>query len=334
MCRFARRAALACVLACGAATPSAHAGTLRVGLVFDAGGKEDQSFNTGAWLGARRAVDEFDVVLKDVEPGSVANIPPAVRAFAEAGFDLVIGVGFVCAPAIEAAARDFPQVAFCIVDTVVDAPNVASLVFRNEEGAYLVGVIAGASTQTGTVGFVGGMDIPLIHDFEAGFRAGVRRARPGTTVLRNYAGITPAAWTDPATGKELAMAQYAQGADVIFVAAGATNLGVFDAAAETGNFAIGCDLNQNGLKPGVILTSMLKRVDVAVYSLIRDAAQGQPFRAGAQEFGVAEGGLDFALDEHNRPLLSPEVLAAAERARADIASGAVQVPSARAPDAL
>ncbi len=314
------------------AAPAAHAAPVRVGLVFDAGGKDDQSFNTGAWLGARRAVDEFGIALKDVEPGSIANIAPAVRAFAAAGFDLIIGVGFVCAPAIQEAARDYPDAHFGIVDTVVDAPNVASLVFRNAEGAYLVGVIAAAATTSGTVGFIGGMDIPLIHDFEIGFRAGVRSVRPDATVLRNYAGVTPAAWTDPATGKELAMAQYAQGADVIFVAAGATNLGVFDAAAEVDKLAIGCDLNQNGLKPGHILTSMLKRVDVAVYRLIADLAQGRPFRGGPREFGVAEGGLDFAVDEHNRALLSPDTLAAAARAREGIVSGAIRVPTAHAAD--
>lgn len=315
---------------CGllAYVPMAGAAPLRVGLVFDAGGKEDLSFNTGAWEGARRARDEFGIALKDVEPGSVANIAPAVRAFAQTRFDLIIGVGFVCAPAIESVARDYPDTAFCIVDTVVDLPNVASLVFREEEGAYLVGIIAGSETKSGVVGFVGGMDIPLIHDFEAGYRAGVRSARPDATVLRNYAGVTPAAWSDPATGKELALAQYAQGADIIFVAAGATNLGVFDAAEEAGKFAIGCDLNQNGLKPGFILTSMLKKVDVAVYRIIADLAQGKPFQAGARDFGVAEGGLDFALDEHNRALLSPATLEAAEHARAAIGDGTLQVPAA------
>ena len=321
------RRLLVVVIAWFTAGLSAQAAPLRVGLVFDAAGKEDQSFNTGAWLGADQARREFGIQLKDVEPGSVANIAPAVRAFAEAGFDLIIGVGFVCAPAIEEVARAYPETQFCIVDTVIDEPNVASLVFRNAEGAYLVGVIAAATSRTGTVGFVGGMDIPLIHGFEAGYRAGVRSVRPDVRVLRNYAGVTPAAWSDPATGKELALAQYAQGADVIFVAAGATNLGVFDAAVEVDRLAIGCDLNQNGIKPGHILTSMLKRVDVAVYRLIADLATGRPFRSGLHEFGVAEGGLDFAVDDHNRPLLSPEALAAAEQARAGITAGSTTVPT-------
>jgi basic membrane protein A len=302
---------------------------MRVGIVFDMGGKDDRSFNAMAWHGTQRARAELGVVVRDAEPGDPASLEPAMRAFAERGYDLIIGVGFAQGPLIESVARDYPELRFAIVDTVVDRPNVASLVFKEHEGSFLVGMIAAGTSKTGRIGFVGGMDIPLIHKFAVGYAEGARHVNPRVEVFENYVGVTESAWNDPSRARELAEAQYDRGADVIFQAAGNSGMGVFDAAAERGRFAVGTDANQNWIKPGAVLTSMLKRVDVAVYDTIRAAAEGR-FRGGIRVYGLENEGIGYAVDEFNRGLLDRDLLERVETARAEIVSGLLRVTDASA----
>ena len=329
--RLALKALMVCALAlagasCRPQTRAEEKGKLRVGIVFDIGGKDDRSFNAAAWEGVKRAAQDFPIVLRDVEPGNPTSIEPAMRAFAERGYDLIIGVGFAQAPIMEAVARDYPHINFAIVDGSSDLPNVASLNFKEHEGSYLVGMIAARATRTGVLGFVGGMDIPLIHRFKEGYEQGARAVRPDVEVIANYVGITDSAWNNPGKGKELSLSQIQRGADVIFTAAGNSGLGAFDAAEQAGRdpqtgratrFVIGVDSNQNGVKPGFVLTSMVKRVDNAVYDAVRQVVEGQ-FRAGRQVFGLDKDGVGYSLDDFNRDLIPPEVLAEVEAAKAKI----------------
>ena len=298
----------------------------RVGLVFDIGGKGDQSFNDSAWEGTARAAREFPIRVTDFEPGQGADREVGLRKLAERGYDVVIGVGFLFTDAIRTVAADFPNVAFVLVDGHLDGiANVASLVFREHEGSFLVGVLAAMKSTTGTVGFVGGMDVPLIHKFEAGYKAGVRHVRPDAKVLVGYAGVRPEAFSDPVRGKEIALSQIGQGADVIFHASGVTGLGVIEAARERGKLAIGVDSNQNGVAPGTVLTSMIKRVDNALYAVIAAAVAGE-FRGGLVEFGLAEDGVGFSIDEHNEALLTRAMLERAAAVRDSIVAGRITVP--------
>lgn len=298
---------------------------IHVGIVFDIGGKDDRSFNAAAWQGVQRAEKDFPIVLRDVEPGNPTSIEPAMRAFAERGYNLVIGVGFAQSPIMERVAKDYPNVNFAIIDGVIDLPNVASLVFMEHQGSYLVGMIAGRTSKTGTIGFIGGMDIPLIHRFEVGYEEGARSVNPNIQVIQNYVGVTDAAWNNPGRGKELALSQISKGADVIFTAAGNSGLGAFDAVEgygkdETGRarrFVIGVDSNQNGVKPGFVLTSMEKRVDNVVYQLIQELVAGQ-FHGGFHVFGLKENGVGYSLDQNNRDLISPAVLQEVDAAREKI----------------
>jgi basic membrane protein A len=336
----------ACLAAAGCASRTISAeekGKTRVGIVFDIGGKDDRSFNAAAWEGVKRAQNELGVLVRDVEPGTPNSIEPAMRAFAERGYDLVIGVGFAQSPIMEKVARDYPNVKFAIVDGVIlDAngkplPNVASLVFREHEGSYLVGMLAAQKSKSGTIGFVGGMDIPLIHRFKTGYEEGARSVNPNIKVQTAYVGITDAAWNNPGKGKELALTQIANGADVIFTAAGNSGLGVFDAVEQAGrdengnarNYVIGVDSNQNGLKPGFVLTSMVKRVDNAVFEEIKNVQAGK-FEGGFNVFGLDKDGVAFALDQYNKPLISPENLAKVEAARREIIEGKIKVTDAMA----
>jgi len=328
---------------------------VHVGIVFDIGGKDDRSFNAAAWRGVKCAetgmlIDgvtpcgkpALGIVLRDVEPGTPNSIEPAMRAFAERGYDLVIGVGFTQAPIIRTVAKDYPNIRFAVIDGVVleddgkPVPNVASLVFKEHEGSYLVGVIAGLTSRTGTVGFVGGMDIPLIRRFEKGYEEGARSANPSIRVVQNYVGVTDAAWNNPGKGKELSLAQIDKGADVIFTAAGNSGLGAFDAVEQKGmesgratHFVIGVDSNQNGVKPGFVLTSMVKRVDNAVYDIVRDVVSGN-FKGGFHVFGLESEGVGYVVDEFNKDLLSPEAIAAAEEAKKKIIGGQITVTDAMA----
>lgn len=300
-------------------------GVIRVGLVLDKGGKDDKSFNSAAWLGASQAAAEGGVELKDVETMDDALFEPNLRSFAVRGFDLVIGIGFAQREPLERTAREFPGVHFALVDARVDLPNVASLLFAEHEGSFVVGAIAAARSKTGTIGFVGGMDIPLIRRFEGGYVAGARAVRPDVKVISNFVGVTSDAWNNPTRGKELAQGQYQRGADVIFTAAGASGLGAFDAAEEQRAFIIGVDANQDSLKPGLVLTSMLKRVDRAVYQVIREAVAGR-FTAGAHEFGLANDGVGYSFDQYNREILTPELRALADSLKREIVAGRIEVP--------
>lgn len=336
--------------ACGPAVDAAgDAGKVRVGVVFDPGGKDDRSFNAAAWNGLKCAETgrfqdgtscgkpALGIVLRDVEPGAPANIEPAMRAFAERHFDLIVGVGFAQAPIMETVARDYPDIRFAIVDGVIDLPNVASLVFKEHEGSYLVGVLAAKATRTRVIGFLGGMDIALIHRFYKGYEEGARSVDPAIRIVQNYVGVTDTAWNNPGKGKELALSQIARGADVIFTAAGNSGLGAFNAVEELGvdatgratHFVIGVDSNQNMLKPGFVLTSMVKRVDNAVYQITEDVVKGR-FRGGFHVFGLEVDGVGYALDDFNRRLLPPEAFQAADQARQRIISGEIKVTDAMA----
>lgn len=316
---------------CVTRDPAAGSGgyRARVGIVYDIGGKDDRSFNSAANLGMQRARNDLPILLRDVEPGDPTSIEPALRAFAQYGYDLITGVGFVQGPIIKQIAADYPQLHFVVIDSAADLPNVASLLFKEHEGSFLVGMIAAATSRSGVIGFVGGMDIPLIHKFATGYEEGARYVNPGIRILRNYVGITDAAWNNPGKGRELANSQYDQGADVIFQAAGNSGLGVFDAAESYGRFAIGVDSNQNRIKPGFILTSMLKRIENAVYSIARDEVEGR-FRGGIHVYGLENDGVDYALDEYNRALIPPELIARVEQAKRDIIAGRIRVTDAMA----
>jgi basic membrane protein A len=304
-------------------------GKLRVGIVFDIGGKDDKSFNAAAWEGVKHAAQDFPIKLRDVEPGEPTSIEPSMRAFAERDYDLIIGVGFAQAPIMSQVAKDYPNIRFAIIDGVIEEPNVASLLFKEHEGSFLVGYIAGKITKTDKIGFVGGMDIPLIHRFHTGYEEGAKYANPRIQVFENYVGINDAAWNNPGKGKELAKAQIERGADIIFQAAGNSGLGVFDAAEETNHFAIGVDANQNWVKPGFILTSMLKRVDVAVYNTVRDLVDGK-FSGGMRLNGLDDDGVGYALDNYNQPLIPQNIIDEVEKVKKDIIAGKIKVTDAMA----
>ena len=301
----------------------------KVGIVFDIGGKDDRSFNAAANVGVLRAKKDLPIVLRDVEPGDPTSIEPALRAFAQYGYNLITGVGFAQGPIIEQVAADYPQLHFVLIDSVAKLPNVASLLFKEHEGSFLVGMIAAYKSQSGAIGFVGGMDIPLIHKFATGYEEGARYVNPEIRILKNYVGITDAAWNNPSKGRELANSQYEQGADVIFQAAGNSGLGVFDAAESYRKFAIGVDANQNWIKPGYILTSMLKRIDNAVYSIVKEEVAGR-FQGGLHVYGLENDGIGYALDEFNKSLIPADVIEKVEQAKRDIIAGKIRVTDAMA----
>ncbi|MEQ1642857.1 MAG: BMP family ABC transporter substrate-binding protein [Pyrinomonadaceae bacterium] len=316
----------------------------KVGIVFDIGGKNDRSFNAAAWEGVKRAEKELDICLYDVEPGNPTSIEPAMRAFAEKNFDLVIGVGFAQGPIMQKVALDYPNNKFAIVDGVIfeadgktPLKNVASLVFREHEGSYLVGMIAASKSKTGTIGFLGGMDIPLIHRFKTGYAEGARSVNPQIKVIDNFVGVNDSAWNNPGKGKELSLAQIEKGADVIFTAAGNSGLGAFDAVEQYGKnaqgeankFVIGVDSNQNGVKPGFVLTSMVKRVDNAVYDVVKEILAGQ-FSGGFHVFGLDKDGVAYAMDDFNKALIPADVIKKVEEARTKIGTGEIKVTDAMA----
>ena len=297
----------------------------KVGLVLDRGGKDDKSFNTSAYEGAMQAQKKLGIFLKYVEVSDDNAFEPMLRALAQRDFDMIIGVGFAQKEAIKKVAAQFPNRHFAIVDSEVDAPNVRSLMFEEHEGAYLIGAIAAMTSKTGKIGFVGGMDIPLIRRFAMGYEAGAKKINPEIVVLANYVGVTSEAWNNPPKGKELAVSQYEGGADIIFAAAGASGLGVFDAAEEKKKFAIGVDANQNWTKPGLILTSMLKRVDEAVFATIQETKAGK-FSGGVKRFGLGNKGIDYAFDQYNAKILTESVRKRADALKAEIIAGKIVVP--------
>ena len=331
------------VSSCGTSTEAQRQCNIRVGIVFDIGGKNDRSFNAAAWDGVQRAEKDMNICLYDVEPGNPTSIEPAMRAFAEKNFDLIIGVGFAQGPIMQKVADDYPNIKFAIVDGVIfeadgktPKQNVASLVFREHEGSYLVGMIAASKSKTGTLGFVGGMDIPLIHKFATGYEEGAKSVNPNAKVIVNYVGVTDSAWNNPGKGKELALNQIEKGADVIFTAAGNSGLGAFDAVEQygkTGNeankFVIGVDSNQNGVKPGFVLTSMVKRVDNAVYDVVKEVL-GNKFNGGFHAFGLDKDGVAYSIDDNNRALIPADVIQKVEEAKRKIGSGEIKVTDAMA----
>src|SRR5919202_547283 len=321
----------------GAAEPP-RGDAVDVGIVFDVGGRGDKSFNDGAYDGAMRAQRELGANVRFVEPGEGSDREAGLRLLAAEGMDLVIGVGFIFTDDLTELAKEYPGVHFAGVDyalktdaagnVIPPPPNLAALKFREEEGSYLVGALAALAGRSKRVGFVGGMDIPLIHKFEAGYRAGVMHVCPDCQVVAQYAGVTPEAFRNPGRGKELALSQYQSGVKIIFHASGSTGLGVFEAARATGKLAIGVDADQYGEAPGFVLTSMVKGVDAAVYDAIARVKDGT-FRGGVYQFGLKEQGVGYVYDAHNRALIPDSVHAKLEGLREEIIAARIQVPATR-----
>jgi basic membrane protein A len=304
---------------------------VRVGLVFDVGGLGDKSFNDLAYAGLTRAAEELDITVRYIEPGEGSDRESAIRQLAGEGYDLVFGVGFIFTDDLREAAARFPAVKFAGIDYSVipgqppPPANLVGLRFREEEGAFLVGALAALTSKSKKLGFVGGMDIPLIRKFEAGYTAGVRHVCPRCEVLAAYAGTEPKAFADPTTGKELALSQYGRGVDVIFHASGKTGAGVFNAARELHRMAIGVDADQFHEAPCCVLTSMVKGVDVVVLETIRQVVEGR-FRGGLQEYGLKEGGVSYVFDDHNRAFIGEPIRTEVEELRRKIIEGAIRVP--------
>ncbi|TAH13248.1 MAG: BMP family ABC transporter substrate-binding protein [Curvibacter sp.] len=288
-------------------------------VVFDMGGKFDKSFNEAAYTGIEKWKKETGKKYLSFEITNESQREQAIRRMAERGASPIIGIGFGQASSIEKVAKEFPKLQFAIIDMVVDLPNVQSVVFKEQEGSFLVGAMAALASKTGKVGFVGGMDIPLIRKFECGYKQGAMFVNPKAEMIGNMTGTTGAAWNDPARGGELAKAQFSQGVDVVFAAAGGTGIGVYQAAKDSGKLAIGVDSNQNHIQPGTMLTSMLKRVDVAVYNV----AKGH--KPGISVLGLKEGGVDYAMDANNAKLVTADMKKKVEAAKADIISGKIKV---------
>jgi basic membrane protein A and related proteins len=291
-------------------------------IIFDLGGKFDKSFNEAAFSGAERWAEETGGTYKDVELQSDAQREAALRGFADRGYNPIVMAGFSFATALDTVAADYPDTKFVLIDMVVDQPNVKSVVFAEHEGSYLVGVLAAMASKSGTVSFIGGMDIPLISKFACGYAQGVKDTNGDANVIINMTGTTPSAWNDPVKGGELTRAQMSQGSDVVYAAAGGTGLGVLQTAADQGILSIGVDSNQNYLQPGSVLTSMVKRVDNAVYEAF---TAGNDVVPGFSAMGLNNDGVGYTVDEFNKSLISDEMMAAVEDAKAKIISGEIQV---------
>ena len=311
---------------------------LDVGIVLDVGGRGDKSFNDGAFLGGERAAKELGARVRFIEPGEGSDREAGLRLLAAEGLDLVIGVGFIFTDDITTLAKEYPSVHFADVDYAVPSDtlgnplpmpaNLLALKFREEQGSFLVGALAALVGKSKKVGFVGGMDIALIHKFEAGYRAGVKYVCADCEVIAQYAGVTPEAFRNPGRGKELALSQYQQGVNVIFHAAGSTGLGVFEAARSTGKLGIGVDADQFAEAPGFVLTSMVKGIDEAVFQAVK-AVKEKRFVGGVQQFGLAEKGVGSVYDANNRARIPAHVRAKLDSLTADIIAGRIQVPSTR-----
>ena len=288
-------------------------------VIYDMGGKFDKSFNEAAYNGAERWKKDSGKAYLDFEISNEAQREQAMRRMADKGANPIIAIGFSQGSTVEKVSKDFPKLQFAIIDSVVKAPNVESIVFKEQEGSFLVGMMAALASKTGKVGFIGGMDIPLIRRFQCGYEQGAKYANPKAEVTSNMTGTTPAAWNDPTRGAELAKAQFAKGVDVVFAAAGGTGIGVYQAAKDGGKYAIGVDSNQNHLQPGTMLTSMVKRVDVAVYNAAKKVTPG------VTVLGLKEGGVDYALDKHNEKLVTADIKKKVDAAKADIIAGKIKV---------
>ena len=310
---------------------AAPASAYKVGLVFDVGGRGDKSFNDSAFRGLEKARRELSVDVEYIEPSETSDRESALRQFASGSCDLVIGVGFIFTDDINRVAKAFPNKLFAGVDYSVtpgkEPPaNVIALKFREQESSFLGGVIAAMSSKSKVIGFIGGMDTPIIHKFEAGYRAGAHWAVPQIKILSAYAGVTPEAFRDPSKGKELALSQIGQGADVIHHASGSTGLGVFEAARDKKILAIGVDSDQYLDAPGFVLTSVTKQIDTAVFNTVKSAMAGKA-RKGVIELGLKDKGVDYVYDAHNKSLVTVSAHAKAEEARALIIAGKIKVPT-------
>jgi Uncharacterized ABC-type transport system, periplasmic component/surface lipoprotein len=294
-------------------------------VIYDLGGKFDKSFNEAAYNGAEAWKAASGGNYLDLELQNDAQREQALRRFAGQGANPIVMAGFSWTAALTTVAPEFPDTNFVVIDTVVDAPNVQSIIFDEHTGSFLVGALAALKSETGTVGFVGGMDVPLIHKFYCGYAQGAKAVNPDITLIENYTGTTPAAWNDPVTAGELTKAAIDAGADVVFAAAGGSGLGVLQAAKDAGKFSIGVDSNQNYLQPGSVLTSMLKRVDVAVQTALTEAGDDATFKPGLTVLGLAEEGVGYALDENNASLITDDMKAKVDELSAQIQSGAITV---------
>ncbi len=319
-----KRLCLAVALGVFGLSGALAAAEFKPGLLYNMGGKFDKSFNEAAHNGAQIFKGKTGIDVLEFEPTNEAQRAQALRNMARRGATVIVAVSFAQTAAVETVAAELPDVKFTLIDGVVDAPNVQSIVFKEHEGSFLVGIAGAMTSKTGKLGFIGGMDIPLIRKFACGYEQGAKHANAKTEVLVNMTGNTPAAWNDPTKGGELARAQFGRGVDVVFAAAGGTGVGVYQAANDTGNLAIGVDSNQNYLHPGVMLTSMVKKVDVAVDEAFRTAKDGT-WKPGLKVLGLAEGGVGWALDDYNRGLISPETEAKLAQAEKDIIAGTIKV---------
>lgn len=306
------------------ATPAA----LKVGLIYDVTGRGDLSFCDAAYAGAKKAKDEWGFKLTEVTPSLSTDNELTLRRLAKLKYDLIIGVGFLFQEPMNRVASDFPNVKFALIDAVIEQPNVASLTYRAHEGTFLAGVISALKTEEKQIGFIGGMKVPLVEAFEIGYRAGIVATNPDLELVADYVGVTPQAFNDPAKAKELALSQYNRGIDIILAAAGASGLGVLEAAKATQKLIIWVDANGNNLAPGLVLTSVIKGVEISVYETIKSVQEGD-FSGGLKEYGLKEGGVEYIVDDVNRSLLSDEILEQVEAFKAKIIAGDIVVPHER-----
>jgi len=311
-------------LAALAFTTPVSAAEFSAAVVFDMGGKFDKSFNEAAYHGAERFKKETGISYREFEVTQEAQRDQGLRNMARRGANMIIAIGFAQATPLEKVAKEYKHARFTIIDAVVDLPNVQSVVFKEHEGSFLVGMAAAMASKTGKVGFIGGMDIPLIRKFALGYVEGAKYVNPAAEVFQNMTGTTPAAWNDPTKGGELARSQFDRGADVIYAAAGGTGIGVLQAAKDNKKLAIGVDSNQNHLQPGFVLTSMIKRVDVAVYEAFKSAKDNK-WKGGVKVLGLKEDGVGYSMDEHNKALITADMKAKLDAARADIIAGKIKV---------
>jgi basic membrane protein A len=305
---------------------SSASGGFSVGLVFDVGGLGDKSFNDGAHAGLVLAREQLGVRVTAIEPGDGSDRAAALRMLAASGAKMVIGVGFIFTDDILQVAKDYPEVAFACIDMALRGEalpkNVVALKFREEQGSFLAGAVAATLSRTKKLGFVGGMDIPLIHKFSAGFAAGIKDACPSCTLSVLFAGATPGAFKDPGKGREMALAQIEGGADIVYHAAGATGLGVFQAAREKKVLAIGVDSDQSAEAPGIVLTSMVKRIDRAVFEAIA-ACKAGTLEGGVRSYGIEENAVELV---DNPQLFTPEIRALIARDRERMIKHEIEVP--------
>ena len=291
-------------------------------IIFDVGGKNDKSFNQAAAEGAERWKAETGGTYKELEMQNEAQREQALRQLAEGGANPIVMTGFAFGDVLNTVAPDYPETKFAIIDMVVDQPNVKSVVFTEDQGSYLVGMMAGLASKSNVVGFIGGMDIPLIRRFGCGYAQGVKAVKPDATVILNMTGTDGSAWNNPVKGAEIAKSQQSQGADVIYAAAGGTGVGVLQAAADMGILSIGVDSNQNYMHPGSVLTSMMKRVDNAVYDAFKE---GEALAPGIAVMDLKAGGVGYAMDDNNAALVTADMVAAVEAAAEKIKSGELVV---------